>query len=102
MHYQGAKPLCFFAQHAGCPGIHGHGLLGFGFGAIDRGMGRRIDDDLRTRLANHGAQGVRLGKVALRPLERDQFAQRRQGALQLETNLAVLARQQNAHQLTSY
>ena len=101
MHDQGAQPLRFFAQHARGMGVHGHGQSGLGFGPVNRGMGGRIHNHIRARLANQGAQGLWPGKVALRPVQRQQLAQRRQGALQLKSHLAVFAGQQDTHQLTS-
>ncbi len=98
MHRPSLGRLC---QHARRRRVEQLRELGFGFGLVDRRMGGRIDDDVRT----HGAHGLHqpgnIAKVATQlggcGTQRNQFAQGCQAALQFPADLAVLAEQQYLH-----
>ncbi len=84
------------------------GQIGFAFGPVDGGVGGGIDDQVWLELQHRGGQCLRLRKVAAqaalrlaRAVERHQFAQRGQAALQFPAELAVLSQQQNFHAAAS-
>ena len=76
--------------------------VGLALGLVDGGVGGGIDDHVRPHRAHRrgerigprevAASGSRLGEV-----ERDHLAERRQRALQLPADLAVLAEEQDLH-----
>ena len=98
-----AELLRLVSQHAGRQCVDKARLFRFGFGLVDHGIGRRIDDDVRLDLEHRFGQTSQIGKITAQPgvagrTERHQFAQWRQAALQLPANLSVLAEKQDFHQ----
>ena len=99
---QGAQPLRFFAEHARGMGVHGHGQSGLGFLARSTAVWAAAFTITSGRARESGCAGPLAwkGRIATGPAPAAR--QRRQGALQLKSHLAVFAGQQNTHQLTSY
>ena len=93
---QGAEPFCFFTQDAGGHTINGLSKLRFGFGLVYSGISRRIDDDGRGHIAHQLANGIGVGEIAFSLIDRDNFTQYRERALQFKANLAVFACEENA------
>jgi hypothetical protein len=83
------------------------GECGLVFGAIDRGVGGRVDDEVRTRVVQRARERNRVGEIRRHArrsvLERPfacrcgQFAEWRERTQQLEADLAVRAVQVDLH-----
>ena len=89
---EGTEPGGFFAENARRDGVDRGSAFLIALGLVDSRVGRRIDDDIRADVANQLANGFRVGKVAFRQVHRNDFAERRQAALQFEADLAVPCR----------
>ena len=65
-------------------------------------MGGSADDPVRRHGANRPDKAIRIGEVAAQltavRIQRNQLAEGRKAALQLPTDLAVFAEQENFHQ----
>jgi hypothetical protein len=81
------------AEHRGSARIDRAGPVGFGFGPVDRGVRRRVHDHVGCKLAHQRSHRGFIREIALRTPYRANLAQRRQRALQFETDLPVLSRQ---------
>ncbi len=80
------------------------GEVRFVFGAIDRGIGGGIDDDIWGHAVQGGVECLRIGQIdgdrAIGAAARRhvQVAERRKRSRQLEADLTVCAEQQDLHQ----
>jgi len=96
-------------QQARCVGVDALRQRRLALGFVDCGVGGGVDDHLRTQLLHRARQRFEVGQIAAQPrrvrverirarvaVEGDEFAQRRQAALQLPAHLAVFAQQQDA------
>ena len=92
----------FPGDNAWSQGIDGADLLRFALGLVYSGIGRGIDDHIRSDCAHGFGNIVQTGEVAaLLPainVQRDQLAQRRKTALQLPAYLTTFTEQQKFHQ----
>jgi hypothetical protein len=84
-------------QDGGGLGVDAPGQGGLGLGAVDGGVGRSVDDDVGPERAHRPGERLRSGEVGPVAAERMQLAERREGALQLPADLAVLAKEQDLH-----
>jgi hypothetical protein len=104
VHQQGVLRRGLAGQHAGRGGIEGARQCRLGFGPVDGGVRRGIDDDLGLHRAHEGDQRFGLGEV--RPgkwravdVAGHDVAQRRQRPLQLPADLTVPAQQKDLHRV---
>jgi len=102
VHQQRAAGGGLARQHGRRVGVDAARQFGLAFGAVDGGVGGGVDDDVGAQLAHRGGQAVGFAQVAAQAgraaaIQRHQLAQRRQTALQLPAELAVLAQQQDLH-----
>ena len=65
MDHESANPLCLLADYSGGRSIHCAGSRLVFLGLVDRGVGGGIDDHVGAKVANGGADGVRIGKITL-------------------------------------
>jgi hypothetical protein len=104
VHQQGALRRGLAGQHAGRGGIEGARQCRLGFGPVDGGVHRGIDDDLGLHRAHEGDQRFRLGEVHAKrcravDVAGHDVAQWCQGPLQLPADLTVLAQQKDLHRV---
>ncbi|MNT40921.1 hypothetical protein D3C72_1772650 [compost metagenome] len=104
VHQPSAQGLGLARQHAHRFGIDSAGGVHVALRLVDGGIGRSIHDDVGLNHPHGFGQRIRLQQIATQraavAIERDQLAQGLQAALQLPTDLAVLAEQQNLHSTT--
>ena len=97
MDNEGAEPGGFFAKNARCDGVHRGSTFLIALGLVDGGVGGRVDDDVGANVTHQPANGLRIGQIAFRLVDRNDFAERRQAALEFEADLAVLAGEEEFH-----
>ena len=77
------------------------GQVGLALGLVDGGVRGGIDDHVGAHRAHRARRAPRGGEVGAQvgavEVERDHLAERRERALQLPADLAVLAEQQDLH-----
>ena len=86
-----------FAENARCNGVDRGSAFLIALRLVDGSVGGGIDDDVGASVTNQLADGFGVGKVAFRQVNRNDFAERRQAALQFEADLAVLAGEEEFH-----
>ena len=97
MHQPRTQALSLRGEHCWRQSIQAVCELGFGFRAVDRRVGCRIDDHRRFDRANRVRQAIKLGQVAAQAPrilaritpQRDHLAQWREAALQLPPHLSI-------------
>ena len=94
---EGAEPGSLLAKNARRNGVDRKGRLAVGFGLVDGGVGGGIDDDVGACITNQLADSFWARKVTFRQVNRNDFAERRQAALEFEADLAVLAGEEEFH-----
>ena len=102
MHQPSAEAFSLACHRARRFGIDRVCPLGLAFGLVDCCVSGGIDDDLRRHGTHRGRDPCWIGEVTAQTVrsgtvEGDQFAKRRQAALQLPADLSVLAEKQNFH-----
>ena len=75
MHEQGTDPFRLLREVAGRGRVDPESKLLLGLGLVDCGIGRGVDDDLRTDFAAALGDGIRVGEIQPVALERDDLAQ---------------------------
>ena len=76
---EGAEPGGLFAKNARRDGVDRGSALLIALGLVDGGVGGGVDDDVGANVAHQLANGLRIGQIAFRLVDRDDFAERRQG-----------------------
>ena len=94
---EGAEPRGLLAKNTRRNGVDRDGRLAVGFGLVDGGVGGGVDDDVGACITNQLADSFWARKVAFRQVDRNDFAERRQAALEFEADLAVLAGEEEFH-----
>lgn len=95
MHQPGAAGRGLLGQYRDGAGIDQAGVVGIALGLVHRGVGTGVDDELRPLGANQSRQAFGVGEIGAPAVTDQQFAQRRQGALQLPADLAVGAEEKD-------
>ncbi len=105
MHHQGAELFGRLRHDAGRGGVELARQICLALGLVHGRMRGGVDDDIGTHAPHRVGHLIGLaevgGIVGAVEVERDQFAQRRQAALQLPADLAALAQQQQLHACTA-
>ena len=85
------QSLRFVGDDAGRNGIDFMRQLGLALGAINRGIGCRVDNELRPHCAHGFHHGIRIGQVHQFAIAAVHFAEPRQRAREFPAKLTVFA-----------
>ena len=97
MHDQRADLRRFFTENARCDGVDRGSTSLITLGLVNGGVGSRVDDDIGAHRSHQLANGLRIRQIAVGEINRNDFAQRREAALQFEADLAILAGEEDFH-----
>ncbi len=92
-----AEARGFFGEHLRAAGIDREGLLAAGFRRVDRSVGRRVDDQVRTQQAHLLADLLGIGQVHGVVPQGQRFADTGEFELQFSGELAFAAGDQDFH-----
>ena len=95
----GSEAARGLAQDSGSDRVDGAGTIRLGFGPVDRGVGRRVDDDPGAGLLDDAADRDGVREVAVGIVDGDDLAEGSQGPLELEADLSALSDEENPHLL---
>ena len=98
VHHKRVRPLRLRREHFGCDRIDGEGSVAIGFGCVDLGVCRGIDDDRGPHRPHRGGDRVHVGEVERASTGCDEFPQRREQRLQFRADLTLDTRQQDGAQ----
>lgn len=99
---ESAKFGGLLAENTGGNGVDREGRVAVAFGLVDGSIGGGVDDSIGAGFTNQLTDGFQAGEVTFHLVDRDDIAERRQGALELKAGLAVLAREEKLHAHAPY